>query len=110
MVNTEILSVAADALRYFTIAHGAIFVVLIGSIVLKYIHDLKGGYKSPAYILHEITLLVSYCLAMLYMIFAVGKQLHHDFSWAVTPVVVACLLLGDVSVYYLFKHKSENKE
>jgi hypothetical protein len=109
-MTAEINNVASDALRFITITHASIFTVLIGLIILEYRRALKRGAKSSNAIKHEMMLLLSYLVSICFMIQAVARQLHHEFSWYVTPIVLLCLLLGDFSLYYLMLHRADNKE
>jgi hypothetical protein len=100
----------ADTLRWITIAHGSVLSILITSIVVNDIHEIQHGHRPKSALKFDVAYVLSYLLSLIYMTFTVAKQLHHEWLWYVTPIVLSCLILADFALFYRFKHRKENKE
>ena len=99
-----------DLVRYIAIAHGSTYVILIGAMIGNLLTEVKYGYRPKESIKFEIAHILSYLTAIVYMTYTVVKQLHHPFIWYITPIVLLCLLFGDMALFYRFKHRTDNKE
>ena len=99
-----------DVVRYIVIAHGSLFVILVGVMIGNLFTEVKYGYRPKESIKFEIANILSYLTAIIYMTYTVIKQLHHDFLWYITPIVFLCLIFGDFALYYRFHHRHDNKE
>jgi hypothetical protein len=99
-----------DMFRYFVVGHASLFVVFVFMVLLEHIRSIKRGIKTVNAVKHEIFLLASYLFAIGFMIYEVVRQIHQDFSWWVSPIVLFALILGDISLFYLVQHRKDNRE
>lgn len=99
-----------DILRWITIAHGSALFILISFILANDYREIITGHRPKSAIKFDIAYVLSFLMSLIYMTFSVAKQLHHDFIWYITPIVLMCLICADIAIVYRFKHRKDNKE